>query len=98
MPKTVGRVETPNGSKYLQQLCKHFAHKITVENDTHAGRAEFSMGTAVMSADDTSLTVEFDLSSADDMPMAHSVIDQHLEKFAFREKLTGLEWSTPADS
>ena len=96
MPKTIGRVETANSSKYLQQLCKHFAHKITVEHDTHSGRAEFSLGTATLKADDDVLTVEFDLNSAEDTAMAHRVIDSHLEKFAFREQITGLEWSTPA--
>ena len=42
------RYETSNGSKYLQQLCKHFAHKIAVEYDDHRGSAALPTGPAIM--------------------------------------------------
>ncbi|MEP3347985.1 MAG: DUF2218 domain-containing protein [Litoreibacter sp.] len=95
MPRIVGRIDTPNSSKYLQQLCKHFGHKISVEHDTHSGHARFSMGSARLTADDQTLTVEFPSIGSEDIPTAHDVIDRHLEKFAFRENITGLNWSPP---
>lgn len=34
------RCETPNAGKYLQQLCKHFAHKVEVDyGDGHGSAA-----------------------------------------------------------
>ena len=34
-----GTFQTPNASKYLQQLCKHFEHKVAVVFDESEGRA-----------------------------------------------------------
>ena len=34
---STGTYATPNGSKYLQQLCKHFAHKAEVTFDSLSG-------------------------------------------------------------
>ena len=53
-----GRFETPNASRYLQQLCKHFDHKLPVAFDPHQGRIGFAFGTALLRADDSALTVE----------------------------------------
>ena len=37
--REIGTFTTPNASKYLQQLCKHFAHKVDVEYDETRGKA-----------------------------------------------------------
>lgn len=38
MPLTeTGTFVTPNASKYLQQLCRHFAHNVAVTYDAHRG-------------------------------------------------------------
>lgn len=34
---STARLETANASKYLQQLCKHFAHKVEVRFDETEG-------------------------------------------------------------
>lgn len=34
-------VPTASGSRYLQQLCKHWAHNMTVEYDAAQGRVTF---------------------------------------------------------
>ena len=44
MPISQARIATPLASRYLQQLCKHFAHKLPVEFDPQRGRIEFSIG------------------------------------------------------
>ena len=44
MPTTTGFYQTENGSKYLQQLCKHFGHKIETSYDSEKGWAAFEMG------------------------------------------------------
>lgn len=87
-----GTFQTQNASKYLQQLCKHFAHKIEVEYTATEGTAEFPGGTAKFLADDTTLTVDFALKGPENVPNAKMVIDKHLERFAFRENFTEMNW------
>lgn len=87
-----GSFETPNASKYLGQLCKHFAHKIEVTHRDSEGTCVFPMGNATLKADDNSLTVEFALENQDHIEMAKSVIDSHLERFAFREDFKHMNW------
>ena len=41
-----GTFQTPQASKYLQQLCRHFAHKVAVEYDASQGRAALPPGPA----------------------------------------------------
>lgn len=84
-----GRFETTNASRYLQQMCKHFAHKLPVEFDAGKGRIEFGFGTAILAADDIALTVEI---GTDDPGRARMVIDKHLARFAFRENFEHMDW------
>ena len=88
-----GSYATPNGSKYLQQLCKHFAHKIEVTHTETEGSCAFSMGKAFLTANEAGLTVRFELVSEEIEADAKHVIDKHLERFAFREGFTHMEWS-----
>lgn len=92
MPVSNGRFETPNASKYLQQLCKHFAHKIEVKFDETKGECQFPMGRAVLEADEAALTVRLEIDDPARMADGHSVIDKHLERFAFREDFTTMDW------
>lgn len=88
-----GTYETPHGSKYLQQLCKHFAHKIDVSFNETEGTCGFQMGPAYLSANESGLSVRFELKDQAGVADAKHVIDAHLERFAFREDFTGLAWS-----
>ena len=38
---STAEVPTANGSRYLQQLCKHWAHNLKVEFDAREGRVTF---------------------------------------------------------
>jgi hypothetical protein len=87
-----GRFETANASRYLQQLCKHFDHKLPVEFDPQQGKIEFGFGTASLRADDTALTVEIPLADVGERDRARMVIDKHLARFAFREAFEHMEW------
>jgi hypothetical protein len=93
MHELTGHFKTPNGSKYLQQLCKHFAHKIDVEYTPTQANCAFPLGQAVMTADKTGLTVRFELENTDAEPQARNVIDSHLKTFAFRENFVAMDWS-----
>lgn len=97
MPVLHGHYDTAHGSKYLQQLCKHFAHKIPVDYSETEGRAELPLGLASLTASDTGLAVKIDLADSADVPKAKHVIDKHLERFAFREGFTAMTWATVVD-
>ncbi|WP_299938161.1 DUF2218 domain-containing protein [uncultured Pelagimonas sp.] len=93
MFKLTGTFATQNGPKYLQQLCKHFAHKIDVTHSDTEGTCSFPMGQAVLKADDAGLTIRFELKDQDAVDPARNVIDSHLERFAFRENFKHMTWS-----
>ena len=38
---SIARVPTANGSRYLQQLCKHWSHNLAVEFTPEKGRVVF---------------------------------------------------------
>lgn len=89
-----GSYATENAKKYLQQLCKHFGHKIDVSYDENQGTAKFIFGPAFFSADDQKLSVQFELNQAASVDAAKHVIDSHLKKFAFRESFENMEWQS----
>ncbi|WP_299559398.1 DUF2218 domain-containing protein [uncultured Sulfitobacter sp.] len=93
MPTVKGYYATENASKYMQQLCKHFGHKIEVSCDAEKGWAAFEMGTAHMTATDAGLRLICEVQDAAAVSAVHDVIDRHLEKFAFREPVKTMEWS-----
>jgi uncharacterized protein len=84
---------TPEASRYLQQLCKHFQHKRPVTFDERSGHIDFPIGSCRLSATDGTLTIS--LSTADDARMAQlkDVVARHLLRFAFRDP-PKIEWRT----
>ena len=88
----VGTFATSNASKYLQQLCQHFAHKIEVSVDEISGRIPFTLGVAEVSATAEALMVRFAEVADESRADAKSVIDRHLERFAFREGFSTMNW------
>lgn len=93
MQKATARYQTPNGRKYLVQLCKHFGHKINVEYTEDKGRCELPIGPAEMTADDEGITFEVSAADEEGLDRAKDVITSHLARFAFRENLEKLDWS-----
>ena len=85
------KVSTQFASKYLQQLCKHFAHKVTVEFDTTIGRVTFPGGLCFMLAEEEGLSFFCEAYVDEGVPRMKSVIDSHLIKFAWREEIA-IEW------
>lgn len=85
------RFETERASRYLQQLCKHFAHKVPAEFDAHHGEIALPLGSCVLDADETALTIVCDASDPAREPLLVKVVEVHLERFAWKEKVT-LDW------
>lgn len=84
--------KTENGRKYLVQLCKHFAHKIEVSYDENHGDCQFPCGKGRLDADDNGLLMHVEAATTEDLERAQAIIETHLIRFAFREKLETLEW------
>ena len=85
-------IGTSNASKYLQQLCKHFAHKVEVQFDTHLGRAELPPGRCMMSVAEGTLIFYCQSSKTEGLAVSKRIIDDHLIRFAWREEIE-IEWT-----
>lgn len=83
---------TANASRYLQQLCKHFAHKVDVTFDERHGECRFSCGTAKLDAKDDGLQIAVEAADRDKLAETKDVIERHLIRFAFREDMQPLTW------
>lgn len=78
-------IATAQASKYLQQLCKHFAHRRPVTFDPQSGRIEFASGTCTLAAEDGSLRIALAAPDATHLLQLKDVVERHLLRFAFRE-------------
>ncbi len=85
-------VQTRHASRYLQQLCKHFRHKIPVEFEPEAGVCRFPFGIARLQADGVGLRVEVEAPDNDQRARTQEVIEVHLLRFGFKEKLGPMSW------
>jgi len=92
MAKAIAVVPTENGWKYLQQLCKHWSHKLDVELGEKGGVVRFSEAVATMSADDKALKVNIEAASDEVLERMKGVVSSHLDRFAFREAPLPFEW------
>ncbi len=90
--------KTDKASRYLQQLMKHFAHKVEVDHTPTEGRANFPFGAAQMRADDKALSLVVEGPTARDMVQSRYVVEEHLLRFAFREAPAPLDWRPVAIS
>jgi len=91
MPSSRADVATEHASRYLQQLCKHWAHKFPVEFDPNHGSIDLSLGRTVMDADSSALHITVSTDEGGSLERLESVVADHIKRFAFREELT-FEW------
>ncbi|SFR20131.1 DUF2218 domain-containing protein [Poseidonocella sedimentorum] len=94
MIEQTGELTTINASRYLQQLCKHFGHKIEVSYSDSEGTCAFPQGRARLAAGANGLRVDVAAETADDLARVKLIVDSHLERFAFREGITGMRWQS----
>lgn len=90
MPRSTANITTSRASSYLQQLCKHFGHKVPVEFTPHAGTITLPFGTCELKAEDATLALA--VTAEDDaLERMQKVIGDHVARFAFREN-PEIEW------
>jgi hypothetical protein len=87
MPSSRADVSTDHASRYLQQLCKHWAHKFETEFTPTRGQIALPLGSTVLSADDSVLSIEVTAREDVDLRQLEDVVQRHVERFAFRETL-----------
>ena len=88
MTKSTALVKTEQASRYLQQLCKHWSHKMPTEFDALQGSIVFPSGAQVfLNAGTDDLTVHIDTPDDEGLPRLQTVVEDHIKRFAFREEL-----------
>jgi uncharacterized protein len=95
MVRSTADVATEHASKYLQQLCKHWSHKMVTEFDPAKGRVDFPSGAQLfLEAGSSSLHLALD-APEESLTRMEGVVADHLKRFAFREDLV-FDWAKAA--
>jgi len=90
---SVARVPTRSASRYMQQLAKHWAHKMTVHYDAEEATIAFPNGSRLeMRADSETLDCALTVPASEDPERMRGVVEEHLNRFAFREGALTFEW------
>lgn len=99
---STARVPTANGSRYLQQLCKHWSHNLTVEFTPDRGTVVFPRdargadwpGDAILTlqAHEDVLECRLEASADGQLAALKDAVARHLDRFAFREAPLQFNW------
>ena len=99
---SVASVPTKNGSRYLQQLCKHWAHNMAVEYDAERGKVTFPRdargadwpgdGIFTMTAEPEALLCRIEALAPGQLEALKGAVARHLDRFAFREAPLTFDW------
>lgn len=93
MTVSVARVPTHSASRYLQQLAKHWSHKMEVTFSTEEAKIAFPSGaTLAMRADSETLDLALTVPEGGDVARMRKVVEEHIDRFAFREGPLTYEW------
>ncbi len=96
MPIVSAKVPTANASKYIQQLCKHWSHRLEVELSDEKGVVRFPDAVVALEARPDDLSVTIDAQEKETVERMKGVVASHLERFAFREAPLPFEWHDAA--
>jgi hypothetical protein len=90
---SVARVPTGSASRYLQQLAKHWSHKMAVSFTAEEGSIAFPNGSLLaMKADSETLDLVLTVPDGEDVARMREVVASHLDRFAFREAPLTFDW------
>ncbi|MFC3580249.1 DUF2218 domain-containing protein [Sphingomonas hylomeconis] len=95
-------VPTAAGSKYLQQLCKHWQHNLAVAFTPDHGTVVFPRDArgadwpadalVTFDAGADALAVRIDASAEGQLDALKGAVARHLDRFAFREAPLTFDW------
>jgi len=99
---SVAKVSTRHGSRYLQQLCKHWAHSLAVEFTPEQGSVRFPRdarganwpddGVLTLTATPDVLECRIEASEDPQLEALQGTVARHLDRFAFREAPLPFDW------
>jgi uncharacterized protein len=90
---SVARVPTHSASRYLQQLAKHWSHKMEVAFTAEEGTIAFPDGSRLeMRASEETLDLLLTVPEGEDASRMREVVASHLDRFAFREAPLTFDW------
>ncbi|WP_136249075.1 DUF2218 domain-containing protein [Halomonas borealis] len=87
MPISRAEIVTESGDKLINRLCKHWAHKLEVEQAEGEGRVVFDTGSCLMTAEPGRLTVAVEALDEAELDRLEGVVANHLERMAGQEPL-----------
>jgi hypothetical protein len=100
--ESIVRVPTAQGSRYLQQLCKHWSHNLAVQFTATQGTVTFPRdargadwpgdATLVMTASGDGLECRLRASAEGQLEGLKGTVSRHLDRFAFREAPLPFDW------
>ena len=92
MPIAKASVPTVNAAKYMQQLCKHWSHKLEVDLSEQKGVVKFPTAVATFDAGADALQVTIEGEDSEVVERMKGVVASHLDRFAFREAPLKFDW------
>src|ERR1700733_5991614 len=95
MPIAKASVPTANGAKYMQQLCKHWSHKLEVDLSEQKGVVKFPTAVATFDVGADALLVTIEGEEGEAVERMKGVVASHLDRFAFREAPLPFDWKAP---
>ena len=95
MPIATAIVPTANAGKYMQQLCKHWSHKLEVDLSEQRGVVKFPAVVATFEPGADGLRVTIEGEEGEAVERMKGVVASHLDRFAFREAPLPFDWKGP---
>jgi hypothetical protein len=93
MSVSIARVPTGSASRYLQQVAKHWSHKMTVAFTSEEATIDFPNGARLaMTAAAETLDIVLTVPEDGDGVRMREVVSSHLDRFAFREAPLTFDW------
>lgn len=99
---STAHVPTSHGSRYLQQLCKHLSHNLSVDFTPEKGKVVFPKNvrgadwpgdaTLLLAARGDMLECRLEASIAGQLEALKGTVASHLDRFAFREAPLKFDW------
>jgi uncharacterized protein len=85
--RSMAEIATPQATRYLTQLCKHFQHRRPVSLADADGHIAFTTGNCALHAETGVLRLSLDAADDDQLHQLQDVVARHLLRFAFREDM-----------
>ncbi|PMR75959.1 DUF2218 domain-containing protein [Billgrantia endophytica] len=87
MPMSRTEIATESAAKLMNRLCKHWAHKLEVEQGDTESRVAFEDGSCLMQVEPGKLIVAIETLEEESLDRLEGIVNAHLERMAGDEDL-----------